>query len=353
VAAEGGLCEFGAVDALSMSTAPMSVMRVLGFMTGTSLDAVDMAILETDGEAISGFGPAGEKKLDPAVRALIEEAIVAGRSWPVGMPAPAAFATAAAAIAEEHLATARAFLHDAGVEADTLDLVGAHGRTVVHQPPGPVRPVGRTVQLIDARRLADGLGIPVAFDFRTADVTAGGQGAPLVPIYHAALARWSGLPLPAAVLNLGGVGNVTFIDGEGTLTAFDTGPANGMIDLFVQARTGARRDEGGALAGAGRVDEAVLAAWLAHPYFAATGPKSLDRLRFLARAGGRPVTGRRRRDAHRLRRRGRRPGPADPAATAGGADRLRRRPSQPRPHGRDRRTPRGPRAPRRSGRLAR
>ncbi len=255
-------------------------MRVLGFMTGTSLDAVDMAVLETDGETITAFGPSGEKKLDPAVRALVEAAIVAGRDWPLAAPPPAAFAIAAAAVAEEHFVAARAFLSDAGIDAADLDLVGAHGQTVLHEARGPSRAVGRTVQLIDAARLAKGLGVPVAFDFRSADVAAGGQGAPLAPIYHAALVAWSGLPRPAAVLNLGGVGNVTFVGEAGELTAFDTGPANGMIDLLVQARTGARCDQGGALAAAGHVDRNVLEAYLSHPHFAVAGPKSLDRFDF-------------------------------------------------------------------------
>src|SRR5205823_3320240 len=124
-------------------------MRVLGFMTGTSLDAVDMAVLETDGESILAFGPAGERKLDPQTRAAIEAAIVAGRDWAWGAPPPRPFETAARAVAEAHLAAARDFLAGAG----PIDLVGVHGQTVLHEPPGPGRPVGRTVQLIDASYL--------------------------------------------------------------------------------------------------------------------------------------------------------------------------------------------------------
>jgi anhydro-N-acetylmuramic acid kinase len=120
----------------------------------------------------------------------------------------------------------------------------------------------------------------VAFDFRTADVAAGGEGAPLAPIYHAARARASGLPAPVAALNLGGVANVTFVQRDGELLAFDTGPANGMIDLVVQARGAGRFDEGGRLAMAGMVDQAVLAALLSRPYFASKPPKSLDRFDF-------------------------------------------------------------------------
>ena len=257
-----------------------AAMRVLGFMTGTSLDAVDMALLDTDGAHIVGFGPAGERKLDPATRAAAEEAIVAGRSWGWDAPEPEAFGTAARIIAETHLAAARDFLAAQGLTAGDIDLVGVHGQTVLHEPPLPTRPRGRTVQLIDAQRLADGLGLPVAFDFRTADVAAGGQGAPLAPVYHAALTRFSGLEAPVAVLNLGGVGNVTLVTADGALEAYDTGPANGMIDLWVQSRTGARCDVDGALARAGRTDEGILAGYLAHPYFTTRGPKSLDRFDF-------------------------------------------------------------------------
>jgi anhydro-N-acetylmuramic acid kinase len=255
-------------------------MRVLGFMTGTSLDAVDMAVIETDGEALIGLGPAGEKKLDPGVRALIEEATAAARAWPVGAPEPEVFSRAAAAVAAEHIAAGEAFMIRHRLLPEDLDLIGVHGQTVLHEPPMPGRSIGRTVQLIDAGAMARGLGVATAYDFRADDVAAGGQGAPLAAVYHAALARYSQLTTPTAVLNLGGVGNVTLIGARGDLEAFDTGPANGMIDLLVQARTGARFDADGALARAGTVDEAILAAYLADPYFSRSGAKSLDRFDF-------------------------------------------------------------------------
>ena len=253
---------------------------MLGFMSGTSLDAVDMAVLDTDGETIFGFGPAGERKLSPQTRALVEAATADARAWPWDAPEPESFAPAAKAVAEEHLQAARAFMAGHGLKASDLALVGFHGQTVWHEPPSQTRAEGRTVQLGDAALLARGLGLPVAFDFRTADVAAGGQGAPLAPAYHDAIRRYSGLAAPVAVLNLGGVGNITLAAADGTLAAFDTGPANGMIDLLVQTRTGARLDVDGALARAGQVDEAVLAAYLDHPYFRSRGAKSLDRYAF-------------------------------------------------------------------------
>jgi anhydro-N-acetylmuramic acid kinase len=255
-------------------------MRVLGFMTGTSLDAVDVAIVETDGETIAALGPARERKLRPATRDLLLAATATALGWAWDAPRPAIFAEADRAVADEHLEAAGAFLDEHGLNPSDLDLVGFHGQTVLHQPPGPMRAVGRTVQLGDAVRLATGLGVPVVHDFRSADVAAGGQGAPLASIYHQALAAWSGLEPPLGVLNLGGVANLTLVRSDGTIEAFDTGPANGMIDLFMQARTDLRFDPGGRHAHDGRTVAAILANYLADPYFSAPGPKSLDRYDF-------------------------------------------------------------------------
>ena len=255
-------------------------MRVLGFMTGTSLDAVDMAVVETDGEEITGLGPAGEKKLDPAARALVERAIADALRLKEGDPTPASFAPAAVAIAAEHVAAGEAFMRRHAILPQDLDVIGLQGQTVLHAPPGPDRPAGRTIQLIDAYAVAGGLGVPTVYDLRSDDVAAGGQGAPLAPVYHAALVRYSALHTPTAVLNLGGVGNLTLVRADGVLEAFDTGPANGMIDLLVQDRTERRFDDGGALARAGQVQERILNAYLDHPYFRIRGPKSLDRFDF-------------------------------------------------------------------------
>ena len=254
-------------------------MRVLGFMTGTSLDAVDMAVLETDGEAISAFGPAGERKLTDATRDIMLAATAQALTWPRGTPEPAIFAEAARAGAEEHFAAAEEFLAANGLTWADIDLIGMHGQTVLHERPLEGRP-GRTVQLGDAQRLASKAGVPVAHDFRTADVAAGGEGAPLAPIYHLARAVASGLQAPLAVLNIGGVANVTAWSGGDEIAAFDTGPGNGMIDLMVQARGAGRFDDKGRYASVGRVDTGVLAGLLAHPYFRAPPPKSLDRFDF-------------------------------------------------------------------------
>jgi anhydro-N-acetylmuramic acid kinase len=254
-------------------------MRVLGFMSGTSLDAVDMAVLETDGQALHAFGPAGERKLSDETRALIVDATEAAKAWPRGAPAPARFTPASEAVAREHFEAACAFLAEHGLSWRDIDLIGFHGQTVLHERPTVGR-IGRTVQLGDGELLARLAGVPVAFDFRSADVAAGGEGAPLAPIYHQARAEASGIAAPCAVLNLGGVANVTLFSTTAPPLAFDTGPANGMIDQMVQVRGLGRYDQDGRLGAAGRVAEGVLETLLAHPYFAAVPPKSLDRYDF-------------------------------------------------------------------------
>ena len=254
-------------------------MRVLGFMSGTSLDAIDMAVIETDGEQVTALGPAGEAPLSEPLRERVLDAIEAGRRWERGAPEPNSFADVEALVSDAHFEAADAFLQRHGLAWSDIDLIGFHGQTVMHEAPEPGRP-GRTRQLGDGSRLAARAGVPVAFDFRSADMAAGGQGAPLAPAYHLALARRSGLMPPTAILNLGGVANVTVIAPDGSLTALDTGPANGLLDLWAERHGRGRYDAGGALALAGRIDEAALARMLAHPFFKKPAPKSLDRYDF-------------------------------------------------------------------------
>lgn len=251
-------------------------MLVMGFMTGTSLDAVDMAVLDTDGEAIAAFGPAGERKLSDATREVVLEATRQALAWERDTPEPAIFRHAAEMVAEEHFAAAETFLQANDLSWPDLDLIGMHGQTVLHERPCEGVP-GRSVQLGDAGMLARLSGRPVACDFRTADMAAGGEGAPLAAVYHVARARTSKLAPPLAVLNVGGVANVTWWAGGDDFTAFDTGPGNGMLDLLVQARGAGRYDAGGRYASVGRADEGVVRALLAHPYFQGPPPKSLDR----------------------------------------------------------------------------
>ncbi len=254
-------------------------MRVLGFMTGTSLDAVDMAVLDTDGRRIEAFGPAGERRLSDATRDVVLEATWQALAWPRGAPEPPIFHHAGQMVAEEHFVAAEAFLLEHGLSWPDIDLIGMHGQTVLHERPKDGDP-GRTVQLGDAAMLARLTGRPVACEFRAADMAAGGEGAPLAPIYHLARARASGLAAPLAVMNVGGVANVTFWTDADDISAFDAGPGNGMIDLLVQDRGAGRYDVGGKYASVGRADEGLVRALMAHPYFLAPPPKSLDRYDF-------------------------------------------------------------------------
>ncbi|MEO1038306.1 MAG: anhydro-N-acetylmuramic acid kinase [Pseudomonadota bacterium] len=254
-------------------------MKIVGLMSGTSLDGVDAALLETDGERILRFGPGLERSYQAEERSVLEAAVEDALRWRFDGPQPASFKAAEAVLTRSHTDAVRSVCERAGLSVTALDLVGFHGQTVVHEPPGPER-AGRTCQLGDGAALARALGADVAFDFRSADVRAGGQGAPLAPAYHAALAEWSGLERPLGVINLGGVANITLVGSDGALTAFDTGPANGLLDAFIEQRTGQPYDDTGAIAAEGRVHEAAFAEYLAHDHFALTGPKSLDRWDF-------------------------------------------------------------------------
>ena len=246
-------------------------MRVLGFMSGTSLDGVDAAIIETDGDVVTGFGPALLMPFSEAERTLLKtatEATLAADAYD-----PAALADADALVVEAHVRCARHLLADP--DAGKIDLIGFHGQTVLHRPERRL-----TVQIGSPLALALALGIDVIGDVRQADIAAGGQGAPLVPIYHAGLARYIGAKRPVAFLNIGGVANVTALTADGAMLAFDTGPGNGLIDLVMQARGAGRYDEDGRHAAAGRVDNGVLRTLLDSPYFTMAGPKSLDRYDF-------------------------------------------------------------------------
>ncbi len=254
-------------------------MKVVGLMSGTSLDAVDAALIETDGARLTRFGPGLERPYTPDERAFLKRAVGDALAWRFEGAEPGSFAAAEAVLTTSHAEAVEAVCAAAGLSPGDLDLVGFHGQTVVHEAPSRGRR-GRTRQIGDGEGLARRLGVRVAYDFRSADVEAGGQGAPLAPVYHAALAAWSGLERPLAVVNLGGVANITLVGSDGALTAFDTGPANGLIDAFMEARTGAPFDEGGATAATGRVHEAAFTEYLDHPHFAQRGPRSLDRWDF-------------------------------------------------------------------------
>ncbi|MBA4800359.1 MAG: anhydro-N-acetylmuramic acid kinase [Euryhalocaulis sp.] len=254
--------------------------RAIGFMTGTSMDGLDGAILETDGESLIRPRACLSLPFDDGVRGHILAAVKAARAWGFEGEEPAeAFALAEDALTELHAEATAQLLEMEGLTEANIDVIGFHGQTVLHRAPS-ARATGRTRQLGRGAALARLTGIDVVNDFRAADVAAGGQGAPFAPLYHAALAKRDGLERPLGVVNLGGVGNITLIDADGGILAFDTGPANGPIDDWVGGEGDRLFDEGGALAQAGNLDEARLRRLLNHPYFETQPPKSLDRQDF-------------------------------------------------------------------------
>jgi anhydro-N-acetylmuramic acid kinase len=235
----------------------------LGLISGTSMDGIDAAIIATDGRTVSSHLAS---LMRPYPDALRTELLAIARD-PARAVEP--LLEIERAVTQANAEAVAHLLAEAGLSADRIAVVGLHGQTVLHRPERRI-----TRQLGDGALLAELTGIDVVGGFRLADVAAGGQGAPFAPLYHAALAE--DLPRPLAVLNLGGVGNVTFIADDGLL-AFDTGPANAMIDDWVHRHTGAAFDEGGRIAAAGRVDPDRLARLTDNPFFAVRPPKSLDR----------------------------------------------------------------------------
>lgn len=253
-------------------------MKYIGFMTGTSLDGVDVAVLDTDGEAIFGFGKWAEYDMPSRTRALLEATIKEALTWPRGAPQPAIFDDAEREVAKLHIWALERFCHDKSYSVSDFHAAGVHGQTVLHERPHGGH-IGRTVQLFDAALFAKETGLMTVSDFRSHDVAQGGEGAPLAPVYHKALARYSKLDGDVAVLNLGGVANITAIK-NGDAIAFDTGPANGLMDQWMRHHGAGDFDHNGLLASQGRVDQSALNYLLAHDYFLKPAPKSLDRYDF-------------------------------------------------------------------------
>jgi anhydro-N-acetylmuramic acid kinase len=249
-------------------------LKVIGLMSGTSLDGIDAALLETDGEDVVRPGPSLTAPYDKDTRALLRSSLDAARDVAQGAPVPHSIREAERVLTLAHAETVTALLHKAGLAADQVSLVGFHGQTILHRPERHW-----TWQIGDGALLARLTGIDVINDFRSADVKAGGQGAPLMPLYHAALARKSGRGEPLVVVNIGGVAQVTYIKGDSVL-AFDTGPGNAPIDDWMHRHSGKPVDEDGAFAATGKVGDSALAKMLDQAYFDRAPPKSLDRMDF-------------------------------------------------------------------------
>ena len=251
------------------------LQTVLGLMSGTSLDGIDVAAIETDGENIIRSLGQFYVPYDEEARGLLQAALEAAQNakpsdWGSSDTWPEPVRRADLLVSEAHIGAIARFRakHDLA-----FTLVGFHGQTVLHQPEA-----GITVQIGDPQLLARATDCAVVGQFRLADIANGGQGAPLAPLFHAARAKSQSGSL--GVLNIGGVANITLLDEGEKICSFDTGPGNALLDDWVSAKTGRPYDADGALARNGRVDEMALQRLLSHVFFDRAPPKSLDRLAF-------------------------------------------------------------------------
>jgi len=243
------------------------IFRAIGLMSGTSMDGIDVAAIETDGERVPWTAGAMTSPYSAETRARLADAI---RN-------PDRDATALEReLTDRHIEAVRTYLETLPADRRQIDVIGFHGHTLIHRPERRF-----TKQLGDGDRMAQALGIDTVFDFRSNDVAAGGEGAPFAPVYHRALAR--GTDQPAVFVNIGGVSNITYVDGDEML-AFDTGPGNALIDDWVQQHTGKSYDANGAIAARGSTNRHILDVLLDNPFFARKPPKSLDRQDFSAKA---------------------------------------------------------------------
>jgi anhydro-N-acetylmuramic acid kinase len=248
------------------------MMTAIGLMSGTSLDGVDVALIETDGKQVKSFGPSGYRPYTDRERGLLRQALTEAVNLPQRDARPGILREAERAVTIAHAEAVATFTAHNHLTCEDVDIVGFHGQTVLHRPAE-----GMTVQIGDAAALARAIHIPVMHDFRAADVAAGGQGAPFVPVYHRALAQSLERDGPIAVVNIGGVANITYIDGADTLIACDTGPGNALLDDYMFRNLGQPFDCEGRTAAQGVVDVAWVVRALQHPFFSRPPPKSLDR----------------------------------------------------------------------------
>lgn len=257
-------------------------LTALGMMSGTSLDGIDLALITTDGEDHVEPGPAMHVPYDRELKVFVRRAIKAALE---GRDGAADIGKAAGEVTLAHIHAVEKFLEREGLKRKNIDVIGFHGQTILHRPAVDRDSIGRTWQIGDGKTLAEETRIDVVSDFRSADIAAGGEGAPFAPIYHRALvASLKEKPdCAVGVLNLGGVSNVTYVPETARATelvAFDCGPGNGLVDEWVELKTGAAMDADGAMALAGEVNEEVLRMMLLHPYLRRMPPKSLDRYDF-------------------------------------------------------------------------
>ncbi len=252
----------------------MTVWTAIGLMSGTSLDGIDVALVRTDGESVVERGPSLGRAYDAAFRRRLQGALETAKAIEERAARPGDLADIERELTLRHAEAVRAFLAENGLTAADIDVIGFHGQTVLHRPNA-----GLTVQLGDGALLARETGIDVVYDMRANDMAHGGQGAPLIPAYHAALAAGLSNATGKAVVfvNIGGISNLTFIGSGGGIVAYDSGPGNTLIDQWVEAHAGIPYDQGGMIASEGRVDPDLAERYLGHAFFTDPVRRSLDR----------------------------------------------------------------------------
>ncbi len=250
-------------------------MMALGFMSGTSMDGIDAALIRSDGETIEQFGPTCSSVFKPAQHRLLMAAVDVARTMKNRHARPAVLAEAEDFITTAHSEVAIELMSCESLSPEDIDIIGFHGQTVFHKPQD-----GLTIQLGDGAKLASLTGIDVVCDFRAADMVAGGQGAPLAPIFHRALMQYSGFEGANVCVNIGGISNITWISQSGEMIAFDTGPGNVLLDAWSQRHLNQPFDRDGFLSSSGKVNEDILKQLLDNPWFKIPPPKSLDKTDF-------------------------------------------------------------------------
>jgi anhydro-N-acetylmuramic acid kinase len=255
-----------------------SVKTAIGLMSGTSMDGIDAALLHTDGERIIRRGPFLYVPYDDDLRSRWKAALQTAKAVVERGDRPGDLADTERVLTLCHAAVVKSFLARNGLSPEDIDLIGFHGQTVLHRPDA-----GVTVQIGDGRLLAAETGIDVVYDMRANDMVHGGQGAPLIPVYHAALSANlpEGFAAPVVFVNIGGISNLTFVGSDGTLSAFDSGPGNMLIDQWVEAHTGRAYDRNGETASRGKVVPDLVRRYLDSPFFSGNVRRSLDRSDFV------------------------------------------------------------------------
>jgi len=250
-----------------------TIRTAIGLMSGTSMDGIDVALVRTDGVSQVERGPFLGLAYDDDFRRRLRQGLEDAKAITERSERPGSLAELERDLTLRHADAVRAFLAANGLRPRDIDVIGFHGQTVLHRPDQAL-----TVQIGDGAALARETGIDVVYDMRANDMVHGGQGAPLVPAYHAALAAALGADsLPACFVNIGGISNLTYIGTDGEVAAFDSGPGNTLIDQWVEAQAGLAFDAGGAIACRGRVLKPLADRYLGHAFFTANVRRSLDR----------------------------------------------------------------------------